>query len=142
MWSRFLPLLTASATARQTSRVIFTASVAGVAQTSLGENATFSYAASKAGLIHLCKQLAVDLGPRHILTNSISPGFFPTEMAGPLIANWGGEEALAKTYPNGKLGSGEDFAGTVIWLASRAGSHCNGINVVIDGGGIIGRIKQ
>lgn len=111
-----------------------------MAQTTLGEAATHSYAAAKAGTIHMCKQLAVDLGPRHVLTNSISPGFFPTELAGPLIEKLGGEAAMAKTYPNGKLGSNEDFAGTVVWLGSRAGSHCNGINVVIDGGGIIGRI--
>lgn len=107
----------------------------------MGEFAQYSYAVAKAGSLHLGKQLAYDLGPRHILTNTIIPGYFPTDMAMPGINAVGGPEELAKTYPNGRLGKGEDFAATVVFLASRAGSHINGAQIVVDGGRIIGPIK-
>ena len=88
------------------------------------------------------KQLAVELGPRHILTNCISPGFFPTEMAASVIAAQGGEEEMAKRYPNGRLGRGEDFAGAVVFLSSRAAGHVNGVDIIVDGGGVIGRVNN
>ncbi|KAB8297265.1 hypothetical protein EYC80_002629 [Monilinia laxa] len=46
---------------------------------------------------------------------------------------------LAKANPNGRLGRPEDIAGVVVFLASRAGSHVNGANVVVDGGEWLGR---
>ena len=85
-------------------------------------------------MIHLTRNLAVELGPRHILSNSIAPGFFPSKMASGLIAKIGGEEALGQQVPNGRLGRAEDFAGTVVFLASRAASHINGACVTLDGG--------
>lgn len=90
-------------------------------------------------MIHLTRNLAVELGPRHILSNSIAPGFFPSKMASGLIAKYGGEEELGQLNPNGRLGRPEDFAGTVVFLASRAASHINGACVTLDGGGMWGR---
>jgi NAD(P)-dependent dehydrogenase (short-subunit alcohol dehydrogenase family) len=119
-----------------------TSSIGGLDLANIGENGTFAYAAAKAGVIHLVRQLAVDLGPRHINTNSIAPGFFVTESSAPFIEKYGGEDALAATYPNGKLGKGEDFAATAVFLASRGASHINGHCILVDGGGIIGRIGQ
>lgn len=87
-----------------------------------------------AAAIHLTRNLAVELGPRHILCNSIAPGFIPSKMASGLIAKNGGEEALAAANPNGRLGRPEDVAATVVFLASRASSHVNGACVVVDGG--------
>lgn len=81
---RFAPLLQKNATIEDPSRVIITASVAGIGIGTLGKNATFGYSASKAAVIHLAKNLAVELGPRHILTNAIAPGFFPSKMANDL----------------------------------------------------------
>lgn len=104
--------------------------------------AAFSYAASKAGAIHLVRQLALELGPRRVLANAIAPGFFPTEMSAPMIAARGGEARVASGYPNGRLGRGEDFAATVVWLASRAGSHVTGQCVVVDGGGVVGKVVR
>ena len=43
---------------------------------------------------------------------------------------------MAKETPNGRLGKPEDIAGTVVYLASRASSHCNGANITLDGGGL------
>lgn len=139
---RLEPLLTKRASIQDPSRFIVTSSVSGVGLTALGPTGTLSYSAAKAGIIHLVKQLAVEIGPRNILSNCIAPGFFPTELAAPSIAKLGGEEAMAKTYPNGRLGRGEDFAATVVFLASRGGSHINGTNLVVDGGGVIGRVKR
>ena len=62
-------------------------------------------------------------------------------MASGLMELHGGEAALAKINPDGRLGRPEDIAGTVVYLASRAGSHVNGACVVIDGGSVWGRVK-
>ena len=91
---------------------------------------------STAAAIHLARNLAVDLGPRHILVNSIAPGFFPSKMASGLMALHGGEEELAKMNPNGRLGKPEDLAAAVVYLASRAGGHVNGGVITLDGGGL------
>lgn len=134
---KFAPLLTAKASPADPSRVIITGSVAGLGVGSLGENATFSYSASKAAVIHLAKNLALELGPRGVLTNAIAPGFFPSKMASGLIEKQGGMKALEDQSPNGRLGKAEDIAGTVVYLGSRAGSHLNGAVVVLDGGSIL-----
>ncbi|KAL8833961.1 MAG: hypothetical protein Q9176_007717 [Flavoplaca citrina] len=109
----FAPLLQKKATLESPSRVIVTASVAGLGVGTLGEQATFGYSASKAAVIHLTRNLAVELGPRHILCNSIAPGFFPSKMASGLMAMQGGEAELAKLNPNGRLGKPEDIAAAV-----------------------------
>ncbi|KAB8240940.1 oxidoreductase [Aspergillus flavus] len=131
---KFAPLLTVKATRDEPSRVIVTGSVAGLGVGSLGENATFSYSASKAAVIHLTKNLAVDLGPRHILCNAIAPGFFPSKMADGLISLQGGLKALEDYSPNKRLGRPEDIAGLVVFLGSRASSHLNGAVITTDGG--------
>lgn len=168
--ARFAPLLQKQATADDPSRVIVTASVAGLGVGMLGQNATFGYSASKgfspssarfpdshslssnnyipkkltffpssprqAAVIHLTRNLAVELGPRHILCNSIAPGFFPSKMASGLLEMTGGVEEMGKSNPNGRLGRPEDIAGTVVYLASRAASHVSGTCIVLDGGGL------
>ncbi|KAL9074507.1 MAG: hypothetical protein Q9161_002296 [Pseudevernia consocians] len=135
----FAPLLQKNATMEDPSRVIVTASIAGLGVGSLGENATFGYSASKAAAIHLTRNLAVELGPRHILCNSIAPGFFPSKMASGLMSLHGGEAEMAKQNPNGRLGRPEDIAGAVVYLASRASSHVNGACITLDGGALWGK---
>lgn len=135
----FAPLLQKNASIQDTSRVIITASVAGIGVGSLGENATFGYSASKAAAIHLAKNLAVELGPRGILVNAIAPGFFPSKMANGLLELSGGAEKIARRNPNRRLGAPEDLAGAVVFLSSRAASHINGATLVIDGGEVISR---
>ncbi|KAF2433580.1 gluconate 5-dehydrogenase [Tothia fuscella] len=135
---KFAPLLEAKATQEDPSRVLITGSVAGIGVgTVLGPNSTFSYSASKAAVLHLTRNLAVELGPRNILTNAIAPGFFPSKMASGMIGEYGGIEKLAKSNPNGRLGQPEDIAGTVVFLCSRAAGHVNGDITVIDGGKMI-----
>ncbi|KAL8720452.1 MAG: hypothetical protein Q9225_002677 [Loekoesia sp. 1 TL-2023] len=132
----FAPLLQKNASREDPSRVIVTASVAGLGIGHLGDHATFGYSASKAAVIHLTRNLAVELGPRNILCNSIAPGYFPSKMASGLMAIQGGEAEMAKNNPNGRLGRPEDIAAAVVYLASRASSHVNGGNIVLDGGAL------
>lgn len=139
MGNRFAPLLQKRGTIEDPSRVIITASVAGIGIGSLGKNATFGYSASKAAVIHLAKNLAVELGPRHILVNAIAPGFFPSKMASGLLELSGGAEEMAKKNPSLRLGKPEDIAGLVVFLSSRASSHINGAVITVDGGEVRGR---
>ncbi|KAJ5936287.1 hypothetical protein N7454_005585 [Penicillium verhagenii] len=135
---KLTPLLTAKATVQDPSRVLITASVAGIGIGTVGgPNATPSYSISKAAAIHLAKNLAVELGPRHILTNAIAPGFYPSKMANGLIELKGGTEELEKHTPNQRLGKPEDIAGLVVFLASPAASHINGAVITTDGGSVL-----
>lgn len=135
----FAPLLEKSATLEDPSRVIVTASVAGLATGTLGEHATFGYSASKAAVIHLVKNLAVELGPRHILCNAIAPGLFPSRMANGLMEAMGGQEDIAREHPNRRIGRSEDIAAAVVYLGARSGSHVNGAVITIDGGNVLVR---
>ncbi|KAK1818971.1 hypothetical protein LTR12_006659 [Friedmanniomyces endolithicus] len=138
---KFAPLLRKAGTLEDPSRIIITASIAGIGIGSVGEHATFGYNASKAAALHLAKGLAVELGPQNILTTAIAPGFFPTKMASGLMELTGGTKALAEANPNRRLGVPEDIAGAVVFLCSRAGSHVNGSSIVLDGGAIYGKSR-
>jgi NAD(P)-dependent dehydrogenase (short-subunit alcohol dehydrogenase family) len=61
------------------------------------------------------------------LVNAIAPGFFPSKMANGLLELSGGLEETAKKNPSGRLGRGEDIAGAVVFLSSRASAHVNGM---------------
>jgi len=137
----FAPLLEKAAKKDDPSRVIITASVAGIGVGTLGEQATYGYSASKAAVIHLGKNLAVELAPRGILTNMIAPGFFPSKMASGMMEILGGTELIAESSPDGKVGEPEDIAGPVIFLSSRAAKHINGAVLTIDGGSVLGRSR-
>ncbi|MCJ1460099.1 hypothetical protein MMC28_010478 [Mycoblastus sanguinarius] len=136
----FAPLLQKNATLEDPSHVIVMASVAGLGVGTLGDNATFGYSASKAAAIHLTRNLAVELGPRHILCNSIAPSWFPSKMMSGIAELQGGEQAMAKASPNRRLGRPEDIAGAVVYLSSRAASHVNGACITLDGGALWGRV--
>ncbi|CAI7633940.1 unnamed protein product [Penicillium pancosmium] len=137
MFSKVMDLNVKSATIDDPSRVIITASVAGIGIGTIGEHATPSYSASKAAAIHLAKNLAVELGPRHILTNAIAPGFYPSKMTSSLIEIKDGLKYLEEYSPNGRLGRPEDIAGLVVFLSSRASSHLNGAVIATDGGAVL-----
>lgn len=136
---KFGPLLSKRASLDDPSRIIITGSVTGIGIGTLGQYATYGYSISKAAVMHLAKQLAVELGPRGILTNAIAPGFFPTKMTSNLLELEGGINHLASETPNRRLGRPEDIAGLVVFLASRASSHINGDVITVDGGSILAR---
>ncbi|RGP80490.1 gluconate 5-dehydrogenase [Fusarium longipes] len=132
----FTPLLEKNASIQDPSRVIITASVAGLGVGTIGKQGTYGYSASKAAVLHLGRNLAMELGPRHITVNSICPGFFPSKMANGLLEMSGGADQFAAANPMRRLGQPEDIAGAVVYLASRAGAHVNGETVAIDGGAL------
>ncbi|KAL2211879.1 oxidoreductase [Sarocladium strictum] len=130
----FAPLLGKRASLDDPSRILVTASVAGLGVGMLGSTGTFGYSASKAAAISLSRNLAIDLAPRHMTVNALCPGFFPTKMTkGTMDA--AGEDVMAAQNPQGRLGRPEDFAGAVVFLCSRAGAHVNAEALAIDGGG-------
>ena len=89
----------------------------------VGDHGTIMYSASKAAASHLGRNLAVELGPRNITTNTIAPGFFPSKLANGLIEILGGEADLKNQNPRRRLGVPEDIAGAMLFLASPAGSY-------------------
>jgi len=135
----FTPLLEKGATVADPARVIITASVAGLGVGTLGKQGTYGYSASKAAVLHLGRNLAIELGPRHISVNSICPGFFPTKMANGLLEMSGGADSFAKANPLLRLGHPEDIAGIIVYLSSRAGSYVNGEAIALDGGAMWSR---
>lgn len=132
----FTPLLEKTASVRDPSRVIITSSVAGLGVGTIGKQGTYGYSASKAAVLHLGRNLALELGPRHVTVNSICPGFFPSKMSNGLLEMSGGAEQIGKANPMGRLGQPEDIAGVVVYLSSRAGAHVNGESIAIDGGSL------
>ncbi|MBM3601769.1 MAG: glucose 1-dehydrogenase [Alphaproteobacteria bacterium] len=92
-----------------------------------------SYAASKAGLVHLTQAMAVELARHRIRVNAIAPGYFGTDMNRAFFETPAGQ-ALIKRIPQQRLGSPEDLDGVLLLLASDAGRYMTGSLVVVDGG--------
>jgi NAD(P)-dependent dehydrogenase (short-subunit alcohol dehydrogenase family) len=136
---KFTPLLQQSGTAGDPSRIVVVSSVAASTVPHVGMDGTLIYSASKAAATHLARNLAIELAPRHITVNTVSPGFFPSKLANGLIENLGGAEAANKTNPLGRLGLPEDIAGVMVWLCAKAGSYVNGVQIEVDGGSRWGR---
>jgi NAD(P)-dependent dehydrogenase (short-subunit alcohol dehydrogenase family) len=112
----------------QMAKVINIASIDGV---SVNPMETYSYAASKAGLIHLTRRMALRLAPEGIAVSAIAPGAFASDMN--TVARDQAEET-AKRIPSRRIGTHEDMAGAAIFLASRAGDYVVGSTLVVDGG--------
>lgn len=91
-----------------------------------------NYAASKAGLIGLTKSVAKELGSRGITCNAIAPGFIETDMTTDLPAEM--RERVVSTAPAGRLGTGADIAGAVLFFASDEASYITGQTLTVDGG--------
>jgi NAD(P)-dependent dehydrogenase (short-subunit alcohol dehydrogenase family) len=115
------------------AKVINIASIDGV---SVNPLETYSYAASKAGLIHLIKRMSLRLIKDNIVVSGIAPGAFASEMN--RAARDHGDE-VAKRIPAGRIGTDEDMAGVAIYLASRAGDYVVGETIVVDGGVTLAR---
>ena len=125
------PLLKKAAT-DHLAKVINIASIDGI---SVNPLETYSYAASKAGLIQLTRRMALHLIPERIAVTAIAPGAFASDMN--KEARDHGEEIKGR-IPAGRIGTPEDMAGAAIYLASRAGDYVVGSTLVVDGGVIHG----
>ena len=89
----------------------------------VGDHGTIMYSASKAAAHHLARNLAVELGPRNITTNTVAPGFFPSKLANGLIDILGGKDQLEESNPRRRLGIPEDIAGVMLFLASPVAGY-------------------
>ena len=120
--------LRAAATAARPAKVINIASIDGV---SVNPQETYSYAASKAGLIHLTRRMALRLAEDNIVMSAIAPGAFASDMN--TVARDHADE-VSKRIPLRRIGTEEDMAGAAIFLASRAGDYVVGSTLIVDGG--------
>ncbi|HEX4062699.1 MAG TPA: SDR family oxidoreductase [Streptosporangiaceae bacterium] len=125
----FLPLLEAAGTHDDPARVINIGSIDGLRVSQLP---TYAYSASKAGLHHLTRVLARELGPRHVTVNAIAPGPFESKMMAATLEAFG--EAIAEAAPLRRIGRPDDMAGVAIYLSSRAGAYVTGAVIPVDGG--------
>jgi NAD(P)-dependent dehydrogenase (short-subunit alcohol dehydrogenase family) len=125
----FLPLLEAGGTHDDPARVINVGSIDGLHVPSLP---TYSYSASKAGLHHLTRVLASELGPRQITVNAVAPGPFESKMMAATLESFGAE--IAARAPLRRIGRPDDMAGVAVYLSSRAGSYVTGAVIPVDGG--------
>jgi NAD(P)-dependent dehydrogenase (short-subunit alcohol dehydrogenase family) len=118
---------------RRDGSVIMTASLSSVR----GNKSIGLYGVSKAGLVQLARNLAVEWGPANVRVNSISPGIIATDFARPLLDN---PELLSRRLaltPLRRAGEPHEIAGVAVMLASRAGGFITGQNLIVDGGTII-----
>jgi len=116
---------------RRSGRIINIASVVGIT----GNKGQANYAASKAGLIALTKSVAKELGSRNILVNAVAPGLIETEMTAGMTGE--ARAAMSGMIPLGRLGTAQDVAGLVAFLASEHASYITGQTFVVDGGMIM-----
>jgi NAD(P)-dependent dehydrogenase (short-subunit alcohol dehydrogenase family) len=131
MVRELLPELGASGTLDDPSRVINIGSVAGIKTERLH---AYSYAASKAAIHMLSRDLAGDLADRHITVNAVIPGFFPTKMTAHFRDEDKVDPALLAHIPLKRLGRPDDIAGIIVFLCSRAGAYVTGAEIPVDGG--------
>jgi 3-oxoacyl-[acyl-carrier protein] reductase len=113
---------------RRWGRVINIASIVGI----VGNKGQANYAASKAGLIGLTKSVAKELASRNILANVVAPGFIDTDMTAAMTPE--ARTTLSQQIPLERLGTPNDIAGVVGFLASEYASYITGQVFVVDGG--------
>jgi len=113
---------------RRSGRVIGITSIVGVT----GNPGQANYAASKAGMIGMSKALAQEVASRGITINCVAPGFIETPMTDALGEKQ--QEALLGSIPTGRLGSPEDIAASVVYLASDEAAYVTGQTIHVNGG--------
>lgn len=109
-------------------RIINISSVSGI----IGNAGQTNYSASKAGLIGFTRSLSREVAKRNITVNAVAPGFIESDMTKAL-----GDSVLAQVkdrIPAQRIGTAEDVAKAVLFLASRAASYVTGVTLTVDGG--------
>ena len=109
-------------------RIISLSSIVGL----IGNAGQANYASAKAGIIGFTRSVAREVASRGITANAVAPGFIDTEMTQQLSQNQ--RQELIARIPSGRLGSPEDVAAAVCFLASEEASYITGQVLTIDGG--------
>jgi len=113
---------------QRSGRIINISSVSGV----LGNAGQSNYSASKAGLIGLTKSVAREFASRGISVNAVAPGFIDTDMTRNMTEE--AKKALNSMIPMGRMGSAEDIADLVLFLAGEHSDYITGQVICVDGG--------
>jgi len=116
-----------AATAERPAKV----NIASIDGISVNPQETYSYGASKAGLIQLTRRMALRLARESIVVSAIAPGAFASEMNRDARDH---ADQVRQRIPLGRIGVDDDMAGAAIYLASRAGDYVVGSTLVVDGG--------
>jgi gluconate 5-dehydrogenase len=116
---------------KQYGRIINIASIAGL-QASVNGAHYAGYAASKAGLMGLTRELAASWGRSNIRVNAIAPGFFHSRLADPAIVK--AEPQIKATSPIPRVGDAGELKGVAVFLAADASNYITGQTIVVDGG--------
>lgn len=114
-------------------RIINISSTAG----QRGEAFYSHYAASKGGMIAFTKSLAGELGKFNITVNSVAPGWIKTDMTADVFKNKLKENEIVKEIPLKKIGTVDDVAGSVLFLASDLANHITGSVINVNGGSVL-----
>ena len=113
---------------KRSGRIINISSVVGL----IGNAGQGNYAAAKAGLIGFTKSIAREVASRSITVNAVAPGYIATEMTDAIAETM--KAKIIEQVPMGRLGTPEDVAEVVAFLASRAASYMTGAVLQVDGG--------
>ncbi len=113
---------------RRSGRIIGITSIVGVT----GNAGQGNYAASKAGMIGMSKSLAAEVASRNVTVNCIAPGFIETAMTD--VLNDKQRESILASVPAGRLGTGDEIAAAVVYLASAEAAYVTGQTLHVNGG--------
>ena len=93
-----------------------------------------AYSASKAGVLLMSRQLAVEWGPQGVRSNAICPGMIRTALSAKFYEEPGFEARRAAVTASRRIGEPQDIADAALFLASPRASYINGTEVIVDGG--------
>jgi NAD(P)-dependent dehydrogenase (short-subunit alcohol dehydrogenase family) len=118
---------------QRSGRIIVTASTAGFRGDPM---VGYAYSATKAAVVNLVRQAAMDLARYNVLINGIAPGPFRTNIGNGRMQDSATEKAFGESLPLGRIGNPDEIKGPVLLLASQASSFMTGAIIPVDGGAL------